>query len=49
MTGELMAAEMAEQPDVLARVTARGWTDRRTYDMTLPHPLAGLVFLARGS
>ena len=49
MTGELMAAEMAAQPDVLARVTARAPADTSAVRAVLPRPLAGIVFLARGS
>jgi glutamine---fructose-6-phosphate transaminase (isomerizing) len=49
MTGQLMAAEMAEQPEVLARVTARAAADARAVRAVLPSPLAGVVFLARGS
>ena len=49
MTGRLMAAEMAEQPEVLARVTARAAADARAVRAVLPSPLAGVVFLARGS
>ena len=49
MTGELMAAEMAEQPDVLARVTARAPADAEAVRAVVPRPLAGVVFLARGS
>ncbi|HEY2308897.1 MAG TPA: SIS domain-containing protein [Streptosporangiaceae bacterium] len=49
MTGELMAAEMAAQPEVLARVTARAPTDTSAVRAVLPRPLAGIVFLARGS
>jgi glutamine---fructose-6-phosphate transaminase (isomerizing) len=49
VTGELMAAEMAEQPDVLARVTARAPTDAEAVRAVVPRPLAGVVFLARGS
>jgi len=44
-----MAAEMAEQPDVLARVTARAPTDAEAVRAVVPRPLAGVVFLARGS
>jgi len=44
-----MAAEMAEQPDVLARVTARAPADTEAVRAVLPGPLAGVVFLARGS
>jgi len=49
MTGRLMAAEMAEQPQVLARVSARADADARAVRAVLPSPLAGVVFLARGS
>ena len=49
MAGELMAAEMAEQPEVLARVTARAPADAAAVRGILPRPLAGIVFLARGS
>jgi len=49
VTGELMAAEMAAQPDVLARVTARAPADTSAVRALLPRPLAGIVFLARGS
>ena len=49
MTGELMSAEMAEQPDVLARVTARAPADAAAVRAVVPDPLAGVVFLARGS
>ena len=44
-----MAAEMAEQPDVLARVTARARADAEAVRAVVPRPLAGVVFLARGS
>jgi len=44
-----MAAEMAAQPDVLARVTARAPADASAVRALLPRPLAGIVFLARGS
>jgi len=49
VTGALMAAEMAEQPEVLARVTARGPVDAELVRKVVPRPLAGIVFLARGS
>jgi len=49
VTGELMSAEMAEQPDVLARVTARAPADAEAVRAVVPDPLAGVVFLARGS
>ena len=49
MTGARMAAEMAEQPEVLARVTARGPVDAELVRKVVPRPLAGIVFLARGS
>jgi glucosamine--fructose-6-phosphate aminotransferase (isomerizing) len=44
-----MAAEMAAQPEVLARVTARAPMDTSAVRAVLPRPLAGIVFLARGS
>ena len=49
MSGELMAAEMAAQPTVLARVAARAAADTGAVRAVLPRPLAGIVFLARGS
>jgi glutamine---fructose-6-phosphate transaminase (isomerizing) len=49
VTGELMSVEMAEQPDVLARVTARAAADFEAVRAVVPDPLAGVVFLARGS
>jgi glucosamine--fructose-6-phosphate aminotransferase (isomerizing) len=49
VSGQLMAAEMAEQPGVLARVTARMPADTEAVRAVLPDPLAGVVFLARGS
>jgi glutamine---fructose-6-phosphate transaminase (isomerizing) len=49
VNGELMAAEMAAQPEVLARVTARAPADAAAVRDVLPEPLAGVVFLARGS
>jgi glucosamine--fructose-6-phosphate aminotransferase (isomerizing) len=49
VTGELMSAEMAEQPGVLARVTARAPADAEAVRAVVPDPLAGVVFLARGS
>jgi glutamine---fructose-6-phosphate transaminase (isomerizing) len=49
VTGELMAAEMAAQPEVLARVIARAAADIGAVRAVLPRPLAGIVFLARGS
>jgi len=49
VNGELMAAEMAEQPQVLARVIARAPADAAAVRAALPSPLAGIVFLARGS
>jgi glucosamine--fructose-6-phosphate aminotransferase (isomerizing) len=44
-----MAAEMAAQPEVLARVIARAPADTGAVRAVLPRPLAGIVFLARGS
>src|SRR5262249_57851191 len=49
VNGELMAAEMAAQPEALARVTARALTDTEAVRAVAPRPLAGVVFLARGS
>jgi glucosamine--fructose-6-phosphate aminotransferase (isomerizing) len=49
MNGALMAAEMAAQPEVLTRVTARASADAGAVRAMLPGPLAGVVFLARGS
>ena len=49
MTGTLMATEMAEQPGVLAGVLRRADTDAEAIQAVLPHPLAGTMFLARGS
>ena len=49
MSGELMLAEMAEQPAVLARLVAR-WDDvKRQVAAQLPRELAGVTFVARGS
>jgi glutamine---fructose-6-phosphate transaminase (isomerizing) len=44
-----MAAEMAQQPDVLARLASRAATDISAVRAVAPEPLAGIVFLARGS
>jgi glucosamine--fructose-6-phosphate aminotransferase (isomerizing) len=44
-----MAAEMAAQPEVLARVTARAPAEAAAVRALVPDPLAGVVFLARGS
>jgi glucosamine--fructose-6-phosphate aminotransferase (isomerizing) len=44
-----MAAEMAAQPEVLARVTARAPAEAAAVRGLMPDPLAGVVFLARGS
>ena len=49
MNGELMAAEMAAQPEALARVIARAPADAAAVRALVPEPLAGVVFLARGS
>jgi len=49
VTGVLMAAEMAEQPQVLAGVLSRAGTDAEAIRAVLPEPLAGTMFLARGS
>lgn len=47
--GQVMAAEMAEQPGVLARLLARADADAAIVREAMPAPLAGVVFLARGS
>src|SRR5260370_11996257 len=44
-----MAAEMAAQPEVLARVIARAGASAAAVHAVVPDPLAGVVFLARGS
>jgi glutamine---fructose-6-phosphate transaminase (isomerizing) len=44
-----MAAEMAAQPEVLARVTTRAAAEAAAVRAAVPDPLAGVVFLARGS
>ena len=49
MNGELMAAEMAEQPAVLARLVERFDEVARGVRAVVPDPLAGIVFVARGS
>jgi glucosamine--fructose-6-phosphate aminotransferase (isomerizing) len=49
MKGDLMAAEMAEQPEALARLVKRVGADVRAVRAIVPRPLAGIVFLARGS
>lgn len=49
MNGEMMAAEMAAQPEVLARLVARAPADVAAVQAVLPGVLDGVVFLARGS
>jgi glucosamine--fructose-6-phosphate aminotransferase (isomerizing) len=44
-----MAAEMAAQPEALARVTGRAPAEAAAVRALAPDPLAGVVFLARGS
>src|SRR5215831_8677405 len=44
-----MTAEMAAQPEVLARIIARAAADAAAVHAVVPAPLAGVVFLARGS
>jgi glucosamine--fructose-6-phosphate aminotransferase (isomerizing) len=44
-----MAGEMAEQPAVLASLAARAAADSAAVRAVTPDPLAGVVFLARGS
>lgn len=47
--GSLMAAELAEQPEVLRRLVERHVADRDQVRAVLPGRLAGTVLLARGS
>ena len=49
MKGELMAAEMAEQPAVLAALAGRRAEVVEHVRACLPEPLAGVVLVARGS
>lgn len=49
MNGRLMAAEMAEQPSVLTGLLERFDDDVARVAGTVPRPLAGVAFLARGS
>jgi glutamine---fructose-6-phosphate transaminase (isomerizing) len=49
MTGDLMRAEMGEQPGALTRLAERFDEDAATVRGVAPDPLAGVVFLARGS
>lgn len=49
MSGMLMAAEMNEQPEVLARLVGRFEEDVERVRGILPEQLAGIVFVARGS
>jgi glucosamine--fructose-6-phosphate aminotransferase (isomerizing) len=49
MVESLMAAEMAEQPVVLARLIERFERDVARVRAVLPERLAGIVFVARGS
>jgi glutamine---fructose-6-phosphate transaminase (isomerizing) len=49
VNGELMAAEMAAQPDALSRVLARAPAEAAAVRAVVPERLAGVVFLARGS
>jgi glutamine---fructose-6-phosphate transaminase (isomerizing) len=46
--GALMAAELAEQPEVLGRLVARHAADREQVRAVLPSAHAGTVLLARG-
>lgn len=48
-SGRLMAAEMGAQPEVLARLAGRAAADTAAVRATAPRPLAGVVFVARGS
>jgi glucosamine--fructose-6-phosphate aminotransferase (isomerizing) len=47
--GSMMAAELAEQPEVLGRLVGRHEADRERVRSVLPGSLAGTVLLARGS
>jgi glucosamine--fructose-6-phosphate aminotransferase (isomerizing) len=47
--GSMMAAELAEQPEVLGRLVSRHEADRDRVLAVLPGSLAGTVLLARGS
>lgn len=47
--GSMMAAELAEQPEVLGRLVSRHEADRDRVRAVLPGSLAGTVLLARGS
>jgi glucosamine--fructose-6-phosphate aminotransferase (isomerizing) len=47
--GSMMAAELAEQPEVLGRLVGRHEGDRDRVRAVLPGSLAGTVLLARGS
>jgi len=49
MRGELMAAEMAEQPAVLAALAGRRAEVVEHVRACLPEPLAGVMLVARGS
>jgi glutamine---fructose-6-phosphate transaminase (isomerizing) len=49
VNGELMRAEMAAQPGVLARLAARAHSDAAAIRAHVPAALAGTVFVARGS
>ena len=47
--GAIMAAEMGEQPAVIDRLAERAATDIAAIREITPDPLAGVVFVARGS
>jgi len=47
--GQLMAGEMAEQPDVLARLVDRAAEVRASVAGVVPDDLAACVIVARGS
>src|SRR3954454_10860709 len=49
MSGELMRAEMDEQPEVLARFVQRFDEHVVKVRALIPEPLAGVTFVARGS
>jgi glutamine---fructose-6-phosphate transaminase (isomerizing) len=49
MTGELMAAEMGEQPEVLRRLLSRRAEIKSSLGSRLPDDVRGVVLVARGS
>lgn len=49
MRGRLMAAEMAQQPEVLSRLVERATETRAQVAAVIPDPLRGVSLVARGS